>query len=365
MKKILLILLVFVFGCKSTDKKSPKISIGIGEVKENVDLSKIIEIKQEIFIKHSVFERFGDVKKAFLLNDFIYLHTEFPNTITKLTKEGQVINQFIPDFQITEITSIDFFDSLIYVLDRESMEVHLFDYEFKRKDQFKIPYFAQSLKVISADKIAFFLGNEIMENKGRLVIYNYKDKKPIADLLEISKNQKRYFNFLTNYHFLLIRNNLYFWNSPQNAIFKLSENGLLDIDYEIDYGKKSLPKDFYEKADYDNPFEFLQDVKAKEYAHRHFKMLANNDYLLFNFDYDSAFGTTIFNIENQTSTSFKNIFDDIWTNKPFEELMLSFFLELYGNNLFIGFLPYEFFEDSCPSDGEEPCDMLFIGKIKT
>lgn len=266
---------------------------------------------------------------------------------------------------MTDISSISLFNDLIYTLDRESMEIHIFNDNLIYQKKLSIPFFAQSMTVLSNDLIALYVGNEITDNTGRLVIYNIDSNSIIYDHLSISANQKRYFNFLTSYNFFKLNNVNYFWNSPQNEIFQIGEEGQISNGFYLDYGNKGVPEGFYEQAKYENPYEFVQDARSKGYSHCHFMILANDNFVLIHFDKADTFGTTLFNIESRKSKTTTKVIDDIWINKEMEDIILSFFTDLYGKNNFVSFMPFEYLEESNDSGLSKGEDYLVFGKLRS
>lgn len=362
--RIFFIIIILITSCEGKRHEKDAISIRMDRVVESVRLSELIQIDSIVEIKLNDFFRLGDVKKTFFLNDRILVHSEKPNSISLINSDGELVSQYVPDFEMTEISAVEVYDNIIYILDRSSNEIHFFDDNLSNFKKISIPYYAQSIKVLSDEIMAFYVGNEITINKGKLIIYNYKTQEAIADLITISPNERKYFNFLTSYNFLEINDDAYFWNSAQNQVFKIYPNGSIYPKFNFDYGEKGVPENFYEKATYENPMEFLQDTRSKGYAHRHFKVLANGRYVLTNFDYSSEFAITIFDFQNNVSTSFKNIDDDLLSNKKFEELTLSFFTDLHGSAQFTAFLPFEYFDNQIKINGSEDSDLLIFGRFK-
>jgi len=355
---------ISILSCNQINQSEKITTIEMSNVIHKLKLSEFVEIDSLLKITPNGFIRFGGIKKTFILKDDILAHSIAPMTLSLLSYDGKIKSQYIPDYQMTEISSVALHNNMIYVSDRESMEVHIFDNNLEHQRKFSIPFFAQSITMLENDIIALYVGNEITENSGRLIFYDLANKRVISEQLHISENQRKYFNFLTNYNFLEIRHQSYFWNSPQNELFKINEDGKISPEYSLDYGDKGVPDDFYEDAKYDNPYEFVQDTRKKGYSHRHFKAFANEKFILINYDYGNQFATTLFSIDESKSTSFNDIFDDIWATQSMESIELSFFTDLNKEKSFTAFLPFEYLEKSDNANLSNGSDFLVFGKLK-
>lgn len=355
---------ISILSCNQINQSEEITTIKMSNVIPKLKLSELVEIDSLLKIDSNGFIRFGGIKKSFIFKDGILAHSIAPMSLSLLSNDGKIIAQYIPDYQMTEISSIALHHNMIYVLDRKSMEVHIFDDNLESQRKFSIPFFAQSITMLEDDIIALYVGNEITENSGRLIFYDIANKRAISDQLDISENQRKYFNFLTHYNFLEISNQSYFWNSPQNEIFKINEGGRISPEYFLFYGNKGVPDGFYEDAKYENPYEFVQDTRKKGYSHRHFKVLANKQFIMTNYDYGDQFATTLFSIDENKSTSFNDIFDDFWTNQSMENIELSFFTDLNKEKSFSAFLPFEYLEKSDNANLSSGSDFLVFGKLK-
>ena len=348
-------------SCENNETKKNLTRIDLSEVQPKINFSELYKIDSMMPLKYGDFSIFGQVNRAFPFGDKILVHTAIPPAITLVDQKGHLYKQYEPDYLIKNISAISIFEDHIFVLDRGVMKIHLLDSELNHQKAFSIPFFAQSFSMLEENIAALYVGNETTENSGRLILFDLSDSKVIADELEVSENQKRYFNFMTNYNFLKIKNKPYFWNSPQNEIYEISAEGNVSEAFLLDYGAKGVPPSFYEKAKYQNPYEFLTDTRKKGFSHRHFIVFANDQYIFIQFDYGDQFATTIFNIDTKEAISFNDVFDDKWTHSDMQVLELSFIVGLYGKNSFLAFLPHEF---TTTSGKEGESDYLVFGKIK-
>ena len=279
------------------------------------------------------------------MEDNILLHTSMPSTLTLINHRGEMINQYQPDHLLTDITSVAVVEDIIHVLDRSSMQIHLFDIHLKHIGFIEITYYAQSFMVLPGQKLSLYVGNEVSDNNGKLITYDLSVKKVIRDELKISENQRRYFNFLTTYHYFQSNSNLFFWESSDNNIYQIIADGNVEVTYTLDYGSKGVEAGYYDKAKYTNPYEFVSDMRSKGYHHRHFKMLANDSYLFFQFDQGDQFASAIYDFETSRTISFNDIHDDLFANSSMEEIELSFFTSFEASDTFMGFVPFEYLEN--------------------
>ena len=361
MKKQLILLVLIFISCENNETKKKLTKIDLSEVQSKINFSELYKIDSMMPLKYGDFSIFGEVTTAFPFGDKILVHTAIPPSITLVDQKGHLYKQYVPDYLIKNISAVSIFMDNIFILDRGSMKIHVLDNKLNHQKAFSIPFFGQSFSMLEENIAALYVGNETTENTGRLILFDLSSSKVIADELEISANQKRYFNFMTNYNFLKINNKPYFWNSPQNEIYEISAEGNVSEAFLLDYGSKGVPPKFYENAKYQNPYEFLTDARKKGFSHRHFILFSNDQYIFIQFDYGDEFATTIFSIDTKEAISFNDIFDDKWTHSDMQVLELSFIVGLYGKNSFLAFLPHEF---AAASGKKGESDYLVFGKIK-
>lgn len=361
-------LIIIITGCLiASCQKSEKVKgiqkIRMSDIESSINLSDLVGIDSIVKIDPKGFYNLGEIKKAFRLEDRFLMHSSFPEALSILSSDGTIKSQYLPDYRLSKISSVDVHQDIIYALDRESMAIHTFNDSLIYREKFSIPFLAQSLKILQDNVVALYTGNDMTENSGKLVIYDLVNKKTLSDEIKISENQARYFNFLTSYNFFEVSNQVYFWDSAINELFSIGHKGATKQSFSLEYGKRAVPANFYEDATYENAYEFVVDARRKGYAHRHFKVLSNNNFIILNFDYGEQFATTLYNIKEDRSISFNEIYDDVWNNKNLEEMKLSFFTTFHGDNEFIAFLPFEYFESE-KGTGSPSDDILIFGRLK-
>lgn len=377
MKKILYILIVIL--TVSCSKNSSEIQ-NITNIKMEQDVLKEIKLSSFGFIDSlkaieiNGFQIFGEVKVAKWLNKKIVLHTASPNTISILNNNGKVVNQIKPDHIINDITSIDIVRNKIYLLDRPLSKFYILDETLTIESRFTIPFFSQSFKVLNDSIVVFYTGNEkTPQNNGKLVFYNLLNSEVLNDLLPISELQRKYFNFLTKYHFDNFNNEIIFWDSSINTIFAVKDNKIVPM-INLDYGDSGVPINFYKKAQFDNPYDFVTQMRKKGYAFRHFKLLSNKNYILIVFEKGGEYYTSVYNNKEKTTKTFNDIDDDIIFHYQLSDIKLSYFVNLYDENSFISFVPFEFVEESLADRhssnkviveaADKKQNMLLFGKLK-
>lgn len=292
------------------------------------------------------FQSFGSLENAFWLKKQLLLHTSFPTTLSLLDENFKVIQQLVPDednpYTINGMTSVCTYKDMIYILDRESFTISVLDGQFEFIEKMKIPFFCQSIQVMSERTVALYLGNEPTEhNQGKLVIYDFLNKEVIKDLLPISSNQKRYFNFLTPYHFTTSSGHLLFWDSAINQIFALTNQELTPF-LQLDYGSSGVSDDFYETAQFEDSFDFIMQMRTTDYAFRHFNLLANESKIKLTYERAGKFYHSVYDINKKTTRTFHSLTSPTLSTTPIDGDQLDFFVSLYGSNQALCFLPYEY-----------------------
>lgn len=310
-----------------------------------VMLSRLIEIDTVIAIKPGRFRDFANVIHGIWLNNrYLVLHTEFPKTISLLDRLGNIVAQVLPDFQLKQITSVSAYEDKIFILDRASMRLFQYSQTLALENVYSIPVFAQSVRVVGNEKMWLYVGNEITEhNKGKLIGYNYRRNRILNDWLPVSEKQRRYFHFLTPYHFPADSRSTYFWDSSINNLFAIEGDALHPV-YRLNYGKWALPDDFYETSEFSNAYEFVQTLRQQPYAFRHFNIMMNDEVLVMQFEKSGDFLTTIHHRTSGSTLTFSDIRDDIITGNALGDIKLHFFINLYGRNAFLAVIPAEWLE---------------------
>lgn len=365
-KNFTLVLLITSLLISCTEKPQDHIPIiNLEEVQHSINLSDIIELDSVISIKSNGFMEFGEVKRILQTEYGILLHTSSPSSLSLSNHSGELIEQYVPDHLLENITSVSVVGDKIYVLDRPSMQIHLFNFSLEHEGYISIPFFAQSFQILSADRIVLFIGNEVSTNDGKLITYNPATKQIIRDELDISTNHRRYFNFLTTYHFFESLDKKYFWESSSNCIYKVTADNEVENAFKLDYGNNGVDTDFYDNAKYNSPYEFVSDMRAKGISHRHFKVLGNNTHLLIQFDHGDQFATSIYSIKNGSTFTFNDIHDNFFANTSMEAIELNFFTSLGSNDTFIGFIPFEYFNEEVNDFVKDPSqNYLVFGRLK-
>ncbi len=337
---------------------------------QHVLLSDLITMDSIKIIDPGSYHQFGEIQQFVMADKRLILHTSSPSSVTVLNQACEIEVQLVPDYEIKEITAIDVFNDQVYVLDRSSFTIFKLSYSLTVMEKFKIPVFAQSFKILDPEKVALYTGNEVTEhNSGKLILYNYSDKKITGDYISISEKQRKYFNFFTTYHFPVFDGRLMFWDSSMNEFFEI-DRGMPEAIVKLDYGKDGLPPGFYGTASFENPAEFLFTLRKQHYAFRHFRVMANDNFLLITFEKRGDFLTCIYNKETGHLLTFSEINDDILTNKNLSEIELSFFATLLDEDSFVALLPNEIIEGmefSNPVLREAALskyNVLIFGKIK-
>jgi hypothetical protein len=321
--------------------------------KNTVPLSELAEIDSVCMINSMHHADFGGIVSIMPLAGKIVIHTHSPATITIIDKKCNVVKQLKPDFIIERFTEVHALENELCVLNRDAQKIYILDSGLNLKTTIRIPVFAQSARFISAEKVLLYTGSEITEvHRGRLLCFDVITGKVLFDLLPVEQKQRKYFNFLTKGHFPATTNEVFFWDSRINFIYAVNKEGIHAVN-KIDYGRWSLPTDFYETADFENVVAFVEQMRNQDYAFRHFRVQVNENFLLMHSVKSSEIITTIFNRVSKKSITFLNIEDDLLTGKLLSEIH-SFFVSLHDNDSFVAFLPEElmFDTDSLKRDGE-------------
>lgn len=304
-------------------------------------LSELVEIDSVLAVSDNTEGRLGEVNRIWKQDEGLIVHSTVPSSISVLAADGSITAQIHPDFRVSEITSVGLWDNKIYILDRAARKVHQFNKKLEWLAEFSIPVFAQSFKMLSNSRIVLYTGNEVTEyNRGKVVIYDLFEKKVVNDLFPISDKQRRYFHFLTTNHFPQSTQEIFFWDSALNELYRIEQDNIRPA-YQIDYGAWGLPDNFYETADFDNAYDFVTRVRKQHYAFRHFNIIVNDQYILIHFEKSGDFLTTLFSRASGQSLTFSHLRDDVFYTESINQVKLHFFVGLEEKANFIAFMPSE------------------------
>ncbi|QOI96126.1 MAG: 6-bladed beta-propeller [Flammeovirgaceae bacterium] len=372
MNRIFLCLLTLLIGCakKESDKNSIE-SIHITEMFESrITLSRIAQIDSFKVINVGGFHDLGEVKYAFPFFGGWIIHSTSPAIVSLLNHRCEVTQQVVPDFRLGEITSIAVSDRKVFILDRTAKKIHQYNDLLQWERTVVIPVFAQSFSILRNGVVILYTGNEVTEyNQGKLVIYNMEDGMVLKDLIPVSEKLRKYFNFLTGYHFPESKGEIFFWDSAINNIYTVDEDGV-QLAYQLDYGAWSLPQKFYDEADFDNAYDFVTKLRNQQYAFRHFRVLINDAFILLTFEKGGDYLTSLFNRKTGHTITFSGLTDDIQFHQSLDDIKLIFFVNLYKQSSFIGFIPVELLANT--EGGINPVNdvvpgnaVLVFGRFKT
>lgn len=336
----------------------------------NIKLSELIYIEKMLVIDSNGFLDLGGLSSIQKFGDQHLVYNAFPESVSILDSTGKVTSQLVPDYQLKQISEVSVVDDQVIVLDRLAKLLHFYDKDLNLLKQVKIPVLAQSVKIIDSQTVALYVGNEMTDlNKGKLLIYDFETQKITQDLFPISEKKRKYFNFLTQHHFVNAGGKIVFWDSAMDQLYALDKDGTKPV-YQLDYGPSKLPGGYYEGLGFDNPASFLQSMRATSYAFRHFMVLANEKFMLIHYEKSGEFLTSLVGLKDGKSKNFTHFEDDIMGLERLSEVKLLFFASFFDQDKFVGFIPAEIFEgadlksDELLSAKENKRNVLVVGTLK-
>jgi hypothetical protein len=337
---------------------------------KDIKLSELISLEKTLVIDSNGFLDFGEVSSIQKLGDHFVVHNAFPQTVSILDLSGKVIGQIAPDYQLKQISEVSVVDDQVIVLDRGAQTLHFYDKDLNLSKQVKIPVLAQSIKFIDPQTIALYVGNEMTElSKGKLLIYDLETQKITQNLFPISEKQGKYFNFLTQHHFVNAGGKVVFWDSAMDQMYHVEKDGAQPM-YQLDYGPSKLPAGYYESLAFDNAAEFLQSMRATSYAFRHFMVLANEKFMLIHYEKSGEFLTSLVDLKDGKAKNFTHLEDDMMGLERLSEVKLSFFAGFFEQDKFVGFIPMEILDgadlkaEELLNAKENKKNVIVIGTLK-
>lgn len=304
-KKFLpLLFIITFFNCK---EKNDQIKLNLS-VKESINLSQIFEIKHIVKVRYDrVIPPIEKVLKAHdlyfvLSNANIYAIDSFGMIINQLiTQQNEYLYKYIHDF--------DIYDNMIYVK-HSGKKITKLTKDFKEIDVFAKPYTSRSFKILSDSTCALYTGFNISPGRNKqLYIYSMKSGEILHSFLEVLP-QLNYYNFLSSNNILYLDGKNYFWNGMDQTIHTFDESSVNPA-IQLDYGSKSLPKDFYSLSKFGDVQEYSLHMAGLDLVSRFYNARLGKNYFLASICLGKDRFFVIKNLKTYEEHAIRNINDDI------------------------------------------------------
>lgn len=367
------LLITFMISCDNQSNKDDKItSISVGLENKSVRLSHIFSDIEVIPLKTLDTVLVEPEAKIDFTDNLVFVESD--KSILIFNYKGELI-QKIKHCGIGrgEYSSIsDFFvdDNLqvIEVLDKNQKKILQYDYNNKYLSEIPLNFWA--IKFIRNDNNLFvYNGNERDENNK----YKFRVLAPThnATFAEIDKNKSKYLHIFNLINFYKRKNELLFFEPFNDTIYTLQPNKL-EPKYAISYNEGNIPTNFYEKHDFENVFDFFQEIKTHNYVNGTYNVFETENKLFFQCYYKGKKYLVEYDKLTHHSISYDSIIDDVFlptpTVLPFQDNDFIFFAQ---NDKVLFTVPTQWLLDS-KQNVKEPFSnlkiddnpLLFIAKIK-
>ena len=303
------VVVFFLFLFISCSVKEDKIITFKVNPQKSVKLSDIFSVEKRIDIISE--KPVGGIKVLHKINDQ-YLALIGGN-ISKIDQNGYLEKKLITkqnSYLFKSITSFDVFNNKIYTLERSESKFKIIDDEFNIIEEHELPFYPLSFKVISENKVLFYVGFQKMSSQThQLLIYDLQKNKVVGTYKPIDDNLS-YFNVFTIDNFVTDKNEILFWNGLDQNIYKFKEDGL-SLFKTFKYKNKNIPDNFYKNSKFDDVREYMQKMNTMDFVSRFYGMRLQGDYLLKTISYSDKRYFVFKNLRSNSEYCSDIVIDDI------------------------------------------------------
>lgn len=275
--KILFLAIVFLSILSCDSKEESVVNFTLNRTK-SVNLSDLIIVEKQLKVKNE--------KPISTINKVCEINNEYVafvgGNIVKMDSEGFIIKKLINkenSFQFKGITSFDVFNDKIYTLERKVGKFKVIDVDLNVLEEYLIPFFPISFKVISEEEVLFYLGFQKYETQShQLVLFNFKNGSMVKTFFPFRDNLT-YFNVFTTDNLFLSNGEVNYYNGIDNAVYSFKDTIFQKIK-AFDYGSKSLPEDFYKSSRFKDVKEYMEKMNSMDNVSRFYNLTILDDYLI-------------------------------------------------------------------------------------
>jgi hypothetical protein len=303
MKKITIIILLcsIILSCNQQKKESDDktIIVNVKQTQE-IDVKNLEPTKTIKLDNASIDALVGEVNRFFKFDNYMLIHDRNKlkifdndgNYLGNISNEGRADNEYISLWETWNDSDT------IYIYDMNGKILKYHD-----------TVFINSYKITNEGTTAFqtlipfkyggYIGKQVYrgEASNELALFNsnYKFIKSIGDLKMVS-------GIRLGYPLYAYNNEILYWRELEYNIYSIDINCNIQVKYKIDFGNYAFPlsenfKDEYDKLD----FVKKNQNKVAGYIHA---LVENDDYLMFNYGYDSKVHLCIYDKQNKKTYSF-------------------------------------------------------------
>lgn len=297
--------IISLFNCKNGEQS---ISYDLKRTKE-IKLSQVFNVTKTIKIKYH--KPMPPIKLLKHIESYYIAYVS--GNLCKINEKGEVFERLITKenkFLFKGITSFDIHSNRIYTVERSIQRIKIFKNNFELEKEYLLPFYPLAFKVISDDKILFYLGFQSSSIfKHQVVLYDLVNEKIIESFFEVPDNLN-YFNIFTIDNFIEESNNVYFSNGMDNIVYKYNDNSVKP-EIEFNYGSKSLPKDFYSTSKFSDIEEYMNYANEISAVSRHYSLRKYENYVLKKVSFGKERLFSLKNIKTNQEYTTSLIKDDI------------------------------------------------------
>ena len=221
--------------------------------------------------------------------------------IKVLNDSGKIINSFgnkgSGPSEFLSINGVKCNSSGIHILDRRKKKLQEFSWDGTPKAEYNLKSTPSDFYIFNDSLIAFYHGSmPYNEQTFRVSIFNKNRGEHILNSIPYPRNHWNYFHFDDYRNFAEYEQNIILSFSGSSFVYYIDKNLNVRPNYCIDYGDKSLPKEYIsEDKNYNEVFEFANLIRGKGFFCSMISFFETKELLIFSTRADTTIYLGVYN----------------------------------------------------------------------
>lgn len=357
MKLILLnivCLILIISSCSHSknpeDQESIRISIEVDESAE-IKLSHFFDKIDYVPLETTDSSLIGAVEKLRVFDDkvcilcdksFLLFDSNSGKNEIGISKLGNAPGEYISLYD----AFVDKKNGLIELLDMNGKKIQKYDFKGGFKESLELPFRSLSFDKDLNGNYWFYNNNMVSDDvKSRVICFNPENRKIADEYFPIDIHLSSFFFVIEGNNFVRLNDGMLFFSCPFNEIYSMNRGFTPKLVYNIDFGSRNVPNEFY-KEKYSDIMDF--SIKANKMGYVYFvnNFNINKQHVLLSFLLDRICFWNIYSINDGNSKSGRFIEDDVNSLSHIQiDFMNTFFA--MDENLFYFLITAEQFMSMC------------------
>lgn len=292
---------------------------------KKIYLSEIMTDCDIILLETTKVSTLGEINKIEIYKNKIYISSN--NQIFVFSDNGKHILNINSagrgPGEYLGIKDFNIHSDILYILDRASQNILLYDLIGNHLETRNIGMWAQNFLYLDNNEILIYSGEEDNDfNQCKLSLISKTDE--IKGISPIDKRKSKYLHVNASQNLYQSDSIVYVHEAFCDTVFSFSDGQLKPL-FFFNYGAHKVPDSFFDKR-HDNIFSFFQDFNNTHYVNGIYNFLHINDYYYFKVYKDGENHFIAFNPKTETVNRYSQFINDfLYSDLSFsvEDLNLS------------------------------------------